>query len=171
MKDLVIRPEEAGDREQVFEVNAQAFETDAEARLVDALRPVTEPLISLVAILKDRVAGHILFTPITVDNAPEAAATMALGPMAVLPELQKQGIGSMLVPAGLEECRSLATEAVFVMGHAEYYPRFGFTPAAPLGLRYKSERFDPYFMVIELRPGTLASMSGHVYYRPEFEGL
>ncbi len=165
-----IRSEEPGDHTQVFKVNSQAFETDLEAKLVEALRGSVEPLISLVAGVEDRVVGHILFTPVSVDQGSrEGAALMALGPMAVLPEFQNRSIGSRLVEEGLARCRALGTEAVFVLGHADYYPRFGFEPARRFALRYKSEELDPYFMVLELLPGALESVSGHVHYSPEFE--
>jgi putative acetyltransferase len=150
-------------------VNRRAFETELEARLVDEVRSLAEPLISLVAVLEDRVVGHILFSPVTVEDNTEGALTMALGPMAVLPELQRQGIGGKLVEAGLAGCRSLGTDAVFVLGHAEYYPRFGFRSALGAGCRYRDERFDPYFMVLELVPGTLASLAGKVVYVEPFE--
>lgn len=168
---LVIRGEEPADRERVFEVNAQAFETELEAKLVEALRGSVEPLISLVASVEERVVGHILFTPVTAGPVrQESALMMALGPMAVLPDFQNRGIGSRLVEEGLARCRALGAAAVFVLGHAEYYPRFGFAPAAPHGLHYRSRELDPYFMVLELQPGTLESLSGFVHFRPEFEG-
>jgi putative acetyltransferase len=167
--DVLIRPEEAQDRASVFELNRRAFETEMEARLVDAVRSLAAPLISLVAVLEERVVGHILFSPVTVENNTAGALTMALGPMAVVPELRRQGIGGKLVEAGFAGCRSLGTDAVFVLGHAEYYPRFGFQPALGAGCRYRDERFDPYFMVLELVPGTLASLSGRVEYAEPFE--
>lgn len=165
-----IRDEEPADYKQVFEVNVQAFETDLEAKLVETLRSKVEPLISLVAVVEEQVVGHILFTPVTVDDCVKGgAALMGLGPMAVLPRYQDRGIGSRLVEEGLARCRALGTEAVFVLGHADYYPRFGFEPAKRLALRYQSEELDPYFMVLTLRPGALESVSGHVHYSPEFE--
>ncbi len=113
--------------------------------------------------------GHILFTPVHVENTLEAAVTMALGPMAVVPELQGKGIGAKLVKAGLAKCRVLGAAAVFVLGHADYYPRFGFEPASPLGLRYRGEESDLYFMVVEHQPGTVGAMTGNVQYLPVFE--
>jgi putative acetyltransferase len=167
--DVLIRPEEAQDRSSVFEVNRRAFETELEARLVDAVRSLGEPLISRVAVIEDRVVGHILFSPVTVENNAVGALTMGLGPMAVEPALQRQGIGGRLVEAGLAGCRALGADAVFVLGHTDYYPRFGFQPALGAGCRYRDERFDPYFMVLELVPGSLASLSGRVEYADPFE--
>ena len=168
---VLIRPEDSADRDEVFEVNAAAFETEAEAKLVDLLRDVAEPLVSLVAVVDGRLVGQILFTPVTVDQAPEGVLVMGLAPMAVRPEDQRSGIGSKLVRAGVRECAALGATAVVVMGHETYYPRFGFEPAAPHGLRYRNEELDPYFMVLELRRGTLQSLSGHVHYHPAFEGM
>ena len=208
---ISIRPEQTGDHGAVYRVNERAFETTAEAELVEALRPAARPLISLVALVEDRVVGHILFTPVTVESSPmvenqhpttpgpeSGSATtpgagagsamrpdsgvgsamapgagvgsaMALGPMAVLPEYQNRGIGSRLVRSGLEACGEIGEHVVFVLGHAEYYPRFGFKPAVALGLRYKDSRFDPHFMVAELVPGALGGMSGQIIYHPEFD--
>ena len=114
--------------------------------------------------------GHALFTPVTVEGAGAPGLLLALGPMAVAPRHQRRGVGSALVEAGLESCRELGADAVFVLGHPDYYPRFGFEPAAPKGLRYDSPRYDPYFMVRELRRGALAELEGLVRYLPEFSG-
>lgn len=165
----LIRPERPEDYSAVFVVNERAFETSAEARLVEAIRPVVRPLISLVAVLEEKVVGHILFTPVMVTEGAKAERAMALGPMAVLPEYQNQGIGSQLVRAGFAACRQLGEPVVFVLGHPEYYQRFGFQPAPPKGLRYKQAKFDPYFLVVELRPGALEGMSGWVQYHSEFD--
>lgn len=166
---LSLRPEQSEDYPAVFEVNRRAFTTVAEAKLVEAVRPVVRPLISLVAVLDDKIVGHILFTPVTVKGETGTERAMALGPMAVLPEFQNRGIGSALVRAGLEACRNIGESVVFVLGHLEFYPRFGFRPAAQKGLRYKSLDFDPHFMVAELSPGALKQMSGYVEYHPEFD--
>ncbi len=167
-RSLTVRREGPADREAVHEVNSRAFETDLEARLVDALRSGEGPAISLVAVLDGRVVGHALFTGVTVEESPSATPLLALGPMAVLPEHQRQGIGSALVREGLEACRVSGAGAVFVLGHAEYYPRFGFELASRHGLRFGDGSLAPYFMALELVPGTLRPLAGEVRYRPEF---
>lgn len=166
---VTIRPEEERDHGAVREVNLLAFETNLEADLVDAVRPTAQPLISLVAEVDHAVVGHILFTPVTVRDGGTSSKAIGLGPMAVLPELQRRGIGSRLVEAGLEACRELGEHVVVVLGHAEYYPRFGFRPAAGYGIRYRGPNFDPFFFVAELETGALEGLRGMVEYLPEFE--
>ena len=162
-----IRPEEPGDIRAIHQVNRQAFETAVEASLVDALRRRAQPLISLVAVVDDEVAGHILFSPVTLSSDP-GARIMGLAPMAVLPAKQRQGIGTALVRAGLEECRRLSFEAVIVLGHADYYPRFGFVPASRYGLTCEYDVPDDVFMVLELSAGTLEGRSGVIRYHAAF---
>lgn len=91
--------------------------------------------------------------------------------MAVLPEYQKQGIGSRLVRDGLKECQRLNQNIVVVLGHPGYYPRFGFIPASKKGLRCEYQAPDEAFMVAELIPGALGGRQGLVKYRPEFNDL
>ncbi|MGH8638095.1 MAG: GNAT family N-acetyltransferase, partial [Burkholderiales bacterium] len=95
---------------------------------------------------------------------------LGLGPMAVIPYLQRQGIGTRLVRAGLDECSRLGYRAVVVVGHPEFYPRFGFVPARTFGLRSEFDVPDEVFMAVELIPGALASAAGTVRYVPEFGG-
>jgi putative acetyltransferase len=163
----VIRAERPSDRDAVFAVNARAFPTDAEARLVDVLRERDAVVVSLVAEAGGTVAGHILFSPVTVGDRP----FVALGPMSVLPEQQRSGIGSALVRAGIDACRERGDAAIFVLGHAEYYPRFGFVPAASKGLHYMSEQFDPHFFVLELQEGALDGVHGMVTFHPAFDAV
>jgi len=163
---IAIRREQAGDADAVRQVNERAFGTPAEANLVDALRG-TDGSLSLVAIVDDRLVGHIMFTPVTVDDAagPRVAA---LAPLSVVPERQRTGIGTHLVRAGLAACRDAGYAAIVVVGHPEYYPRFGFTPAHAVGLRCEFAVPPDAFMVISLLPGTPPCPSGMVRYRPEF---
>jgi len=150
----------------VLEVNERAFGTPLEAGIVDALRG-SDGSISLVATSGDRVVGHIFFTPVTVDSSA-GVRVAGLAPMAVLPEYQRGGIGSRLVTAGLDACRRHGYAAVVVIGHPEYYPRFGFTRAGEHGLSCEFPVPPEAFMVLALDPGILARLSGMVRYRPEF---
>jgi putative acetyltransferase len=165
---MILRPETTEDYEAVHRVNELAFGQPNEADLVDALRPNAQPYISLVAVLDDQIVGHIFFSPVSIESESSTSTAMGLAPMAVLPEFQRQGIGSQLVWEGLKECRRIGHEVVVVVGHPEYYPRFGFAPARPKGLRCEYDVPDDVFMVAELTPEALAGRQGLVKYRPEF---
>src|SRR5207245_7249686 len=108
--------------------NVSAFERPAEADLVDALREQAQPLVSLIAEDTGAIAGHIMFSPVSLSDHP-ALKIMGLAPMAVAPEHQRKGIGSALVRAGLEQCKRLGIGAVVVLANPTYYPRFGFLSA------------------------------------------
>ncbi|HKS29630.1 MAG TPA: N-acetyltransferase [Pyrinomonadaceae bacterium] len=167
---ITIRAEAAEDIPAVHRVNRLAFEQAAEAELVDSLREAAHPYISLVAVSDGQVVGHIFFSPVTLEPEVAGLVLMGLAPMAVLPERQNQGIGSMLVLEGLEECRRIGCDAVVVLGHPEYYPRFGFVRASLKGLRCEFPAPDGAFMVRELRPDALGA-GGLVKYRPEFSSV
>jgi len=168
---LKIRPETAADTAKVYEVEAAAFETTAEAELVQKLQQSDVDTISLVALLDDEVVGHILFSPVTVKNDEREFTAVALGPVAVSPDHQNKNVGSELCRTGLAACLQAGYDLAFVLGHANYYPRFGFTPSAPLGLRCQFKVPDEAFMVTELVPGALQNKTGTVYYHPLFSGV
>jgi putative acetyltransferase len=170
MENVVIRREAPEDGAAVREVNERAFEQPDEAEIVDRLRSHGKVLLSLVAVREDRVVGHILFTRVVVESCEESFTAVGLGPMAVLPELQKRGVGSLLVREGLDACRKREHEVVVLVGHPEYYPRFGFVPASRYGLTCEFEVPDEVFMAVELREGALAGRTGRVRYEPEFRG-
>jgi putative acetyltransferase len=149
---LLIRREEERDQAGVFRVNELAFGRPGEAQLVDALRKGAQPTISLVAEQASQVVGHIFFSPVTIEAAGGVSMAIGLAPMAVLPDWQRQGIGSQLVRAGLEACQRLGQNVVVVLGHPEFYPKFGFVPAAHFGLRCEYPVPDDVFMVAELTP-------------------
>lgn len=165
---MIVRDERPQDRAAVRAVNASAFETSAEADLVDALRAQVQPIVSLVAEVDGEIVGHILFSPVTLDGHPELEL-MGLAPMAVAPAHHRQGIGSALVRAGLERCRQLGIGAVVVLGHPSYYPRFGFAPSARFGIRSEFEAPDEAFMLIEQQPGCLRDGRGIVRYHAAFK--
>ena len=168
---LIIRREAPSDFAAVDQVLQRAFARPAEAELVRQIRTADPRVISLVALSHDQVTGHILFTPVSIEGQDDQTLYLALGPMAVDPPHQRTGIGSALVNEGLAACRTTGAGLVFVLGHAGYYPRFGFQLAGPLGFHYKSEEFDPNFMVIYLVPKAAGSAGGLVSYLPAFEGV
>jgi putative acetyltransferase len=164
---MQIGREHPGDVDAVRRVHLAAFDTALEADLVDALREQAQPLVSLVAGDATGIVGHILFSPVTLAIDP-AVPLMGLAPMAVLPGLQRRGIGSALVRAGLEACAGLGAAGVVVLGHPAFYPRFGFAPASRFGLTSEYDVPDDVFLALALRPGALAGRSGRVRYHPAF---
>jgi putative acetyltransferase len=165
---VTIRPEQPKDLAGIRHVNEAAFGQPNEANLVDSLRAHGKVVLSLVAIHDNKIAGHILFSPVTIESEGKTFAAIGLGPMAVLPEYQGTGIGSALIDNSLEQCREAGHSCVVVLGHPEYYPRFGFVPASKFGIKCEYEAPDEAFMVIELRKGALQGRSGTVKYQPEF---
>ena len=164
---MIIRDERPVDVDSIRAVNLTAFETSTEADLVDALRRRATPLISLVAEDGANVVGHILFSPVTLASEP-GLTLMGLAPMAVVPSRQRQGVGSSLVREGLDRCRQVNAAGVVVLGHPEYYPRFGFLPAARLFLRCEYDVPEEVFMVRELREGAVCGLSGTIRYHSVF---
>lgn len=166
---LTVREETPSDVASIFALNAAAFETDAEARLVDALRNANALTSSLVAQQSGHIVGHAAFSPVTITDGQRVTTAVGLGPMAVLPQRQRGGVGSALVHEGL---RALATQDVslcIVLGHPNYYPRFGFERACLHGIRWEHDVPDDVFFVKALRNGALDEVRGIVRYRPEFE--
>jgi putative acetyltransferase len=163
-----IRPETPWDVDSIRRVNEMAFGKIEEAAIVDKLRQGGALTVSLVATRDNGVVGHIAFSPVTIESPGLSFEAIALGPMAVLPAYQRQGIGSALVRAGLEECRRLGQDIVVVLGHPDYYPRFGFVPARASGIDCEFEAPDDAWMVLELKEGGLVGRVGTVIYRPEF---
>ncbi|HYC62648.1 MAG TPA: N-acetyltransferase [Thermoanaerobaculia bacterium] len=164
-----IRPETHADIDAIRRLNDVAFDGPLEGHIVDGLRAAARPFISLVAEDDGEIVGHICFSPVEVER-PDGTRTTILGlaPMAVMPERQKQGIGSKLIEHGLNACRATGTKAVVVLGHPDYYPRFGFVPAAPRGLRSEYDVPDPVFMLLEFESGVADDLHGLARYHQAF---
>lgn len=168
---MKIRPETEHDKDAIYRIHEEAFPTTAEAELVNRLRLQADPIVSLVAETgHGKLVGHILFTPVTLEDHPNFQL-MGLAPLAVTPERQGRKTGSHLVEAGLDRCREMDIGAVVVLGHPDYYPRFGFLPAIEFGIRSVFDVPPEVFMLIELLPGYLEDATGLLHYHPEFEKL
>lgn len=172
---IVIRKEAPGDYPQVFEIIEQAFRTmpfadGDEQFLVESLRKNKAfiPELSLVAEADHKLVGHILFTPLQIIDGDKVYPSLALAPVAVHPEYQNRRIGSKLIEAGHEAAKTLGFRSCFVLGHPEYYPRFGYKPADTWGIPPPYGAPPEAFMAIELVPGALDGVSGTVSYLPEF---
>jgi putative acetyltransferase len=165
-----VRQEAPQDIEAVYEVNKQSFGSTTEADLVNAVRSREKKLISLVAVDGEEIVGHILFSPMAVEDQPSNMSVVGLAPMGVLPTYQNRGIGSKLVRAGLDECHQGGFQIVAVLGHPDYHPRFGFAPSIKYDIKCEFDAPAEVFMVLELHPSALETFRGcTLHYRPEFK--
>ena len=168
---MYIRQETEGDAKDIRIIQERAFGRSAEANLVEALRDSTSYALSLVILKEDVTVGHILFTEATLHSQNDVFPLLGLGPMAVLPEYQNQGMGSRLIRHGMTECSRLGHDAIVVLGHPKYYPRFGFLPARSYGITCEFRVPPEAFMVCELRKGALRNKPGIVKYAPAFRNF
>lgn len=164
--EIVIRPERPGDEPAIRRVNREAFGQPDEAALVDALRRGCPDLLSLVAVDRSEIVGHILFSPATIGEVEGCG----LAPMAVLPGRQRQGIGSRLVRAGVKLLRERGVPFVIVLGHPGYYPRFGFERASARGISAQWDVPDETFMILVFDEAVMRAVRGVARYRPELSG-
>jgi putative acetyltransferase len=179
MDQVAIRAERPDGAAGIFALHQAAFASPAEPRLVSALRDGGYSRVSLVAERTDSggplpadgpsVVGHILFSALRIAAGNGSRPALALAPLAVLPAFQRQGIGSALIREGLAACRGAGHDAVFVVGHLDYYPRFGFS--AQLAARFECDYSGQHFMALELRPGALSGARGRVEYSSPFRNL
>jgi putative acetyltransferase len=161
---ITIRDEHPADTAAIRHVHVRAFGREREADLVDALRAHGAALLSLAALVDGRIVGHILYSPASVGEMRGAA----LAPLAVLPEYHRQGVGGQLVAAGTQRCRDAGCPFVIVLGHAAFYPRFGFVPATTRSIRCEWDMPDDAFMVLVLNETMMHGVSGIAKYREEF---
>jgi putative acetyltransferase len=165
---VTIRQETSEDINSIHYVNEQAFGQPQEASIITRLRNRGKVSLSLVAEEESNVIGHVLFSPVTIESAKDSFEAITLAPMAVLPKHQRKGIGSELVTAGIKKCRRLGFEIITVLGHPEFYPRFGFVPAQPLGIGCEFDVPEDAWMLLELKRGALKGRTGTVLFQPEF---
>jgi putative acetyltransferase len=167
---MIIRDEAPTDRAAVRELLVAAFGSPLEADLVDHLQRDGLTIASRVAVDGATIVGHIFFSPVSIVNDEAAFEVASLAPMAVAPIRQRHGIGSALVVDGIERCRLAGWPAIVLVGHPEYYPRFGFQPAMVSHLANKFAGGDA-FMGLELVPGALTNARGAIRYPPAFDEL
>ena len=165
--NAIIRPELPTDRAAIWNVNHLAFGSDAEANLVDALRDGGFLAVSLVAEIDGSAVGHILFSRLKISGRAEILESLSLAPMAVLPEFQRQLIGTQLLTQGLATCRAMGHKTVLVLGHPEFYTKFGFSAelARPLESPFGG---GEAWMALELEPDALNDVVGTVEFSPPF---
>jgi putative acetyltransferase len=168
--DIKIRNEKKDDYNDIRNINELAFNQKNEGKLVDDLRKKSDfnHLFSLVAETKGRIVGHILSYPIKIKNEKEEFIVLSLAPMAVHPDFQNKGIGSKLIKRGLEAAKKTGYNAVIVVGHSNYYPRFGFSPASKWNIKLPIECPDDVFLAIELKKDSLKNVSGLVEFPKEY---
>jgi len=168
--DILIRNERKNDYNQIKKINDLAFGQKNEGKMIEALRKTSDYnyLLSLVAEIKDKIVGHVLFYPIKIRNKADKCTLLSLAPMAVHPEYQNKGIGVKLVKRGLEIAKELSFSAVIVVGHPKYYPRFGFIPAKNWEIKLPFDVPDDVFLALELEENALKNCSGTVEYPKEY---
>jgi putative acetyltransferase len=169
MSEVTIRSQRnAEDVAAICAVNEAAFERHGQTRAFDEFRTNRNDIISLVAVVDDRIIGHTLFSPSTLTTDDGDIAGMGLAQLAVLPEYQRKGIGQQLTHAGLDLLRADGCPFVIVVGHATYYPRFGFEPGNSHGLKCQWESIpNDSFMVLYPDPDTRPLATGVA----SFDGL
>jgi putative acetyltransferase len=161
----MIRAATPSDYPAIRALLTHAFGEAEEADLVEQLRADGDVLVELVAASDIAIQGHILYSPLKIERAGKTVRAAALAPVAVLPAFQRSGIGGELIRAGNARCADLRLSAIIVLGHAAYYPRFGFSAALAESL--EAPFSGPHFMALELKPGALKD-GGRVRYAKAF---
>lgn len=167
---MIIRKEQETDHPLVYQLNARVFENDSEAKLVEKLRGSSDTLLSLVAEKDERIVGHIMFSKVSLIGHADLEI-VGLAPLAVAPEVQNTGIGSQLVNRGLSMCADAGMDVIVVIGHAHYFPNFGFKSGTSFGIDCEYDVPEDVFMLNELKEGVLNGKSGVVFYHPAFATL
>ncbi len=173
--NLVIRQEEPRDYTTVFQIIETAFKTmeyssGTEQFIVEKLRKSDAfiPELSLVAEQEGELVGHIILTKIKIDNGTKLFDALTLGPVAVWPKLHGQGIGSQLIKEAHKIAKSLGHEIIILLGHKDYYPRFGYELTNKYGIQLPFDSPPENCMVIGLNPNSLEGVSGKVIYSKPF---
>lgn len=167
---MEIRQSCKSDRPEIENIHIKAFGEQKGPEIADLVRGLLDdntaiPILSLVAIENEKIIGHILFTKVKIIQTTEPVTAQILAPLAVLPDFQGKGVGNKLIQEGLNQLKQSGVELVFVLGHADYYPRSGFTPAGILGYEapyHIPEEHAGAWMVQELRSGVIGRVKGKV---------
>jgi putative acetyltransferase len=166
--NVLVRLEQSGDAAAIDHVLRSAFTTDQEAVLVDRLRHHQRLRLSLIAEIDGVIVGHIAFSQVTIAGSVASSTGFGLAPLAIVPELQRRGLGARLVGEGLCACEHLGVGFVVVLGAPEYYHRFGFRSADLFGLENEYGAAEE-FMAVELKTGSITP--GLIRYASEFSDL
>jgi putative acetyltransferase len=166
---IEIRLEQPSDIEEIRNIYSLSFGQPQEGSIVDKLRVNCNEIVSLVAVSGKKVVGHILFSPAILEGKTNNIKGMGIAPMAVLPEFQNRGIGSKLVREGINKLKTKEYSFIIVLGHAKFYPRFGFERASKYGINCQWEGVpDDAFMILVLNAKEIEGISGTAKYRDEF---
>ncbi|MBJ8081586.1 N-acetyltransferase [Bacillus cereus group sp. N14] len=171
---VTIRQEQKNDYRKTEEVVQQAFLNEEfsdkkEHELVKRIRECDAfiPELSIVAVAEE-IVGHIMLSEITIEQDGISEESLALAPVSVARGHQKKGIGGKLIGAALEKAKELGYGSVVVLGHPEYYPKFGFKKASKWNIKAPFEVPEEVFMVMELRENALEGVEGVVQYSSAF---
>ncbi|ACK71749.1 GCN5-related N-acetyltransferase [Gloeothece citriformis PCC 7424] len=163
-----IRPENQDDAQGVRFLLEKTFNRPQEANLVETLRARDMISLSLVAHIDEQIVGYIAFSPVELESNESSLKILGLAPLAILPQYQRQALGSNLVEIGLQQCQALGYEAIVVLGEPTFYHRFGFRPTSLYSLWSSFDIPSEFFMIKELITGSLGGHSGVILYQPEF---
>jgi predicted N-acetyltransferase YhbS len=175
MPEVNIRQERTADYPAVFKLIEIAFQNEPlsdhkEQFLVNRLRKSKAfiPELSLVAENNQQIIGHILLTRITIKNELREVNALALAPVSVIPEYQGRGIGSQLIQEAHLIAKALGHESIVLLGHQDYYPRFGYELTSKYNVRLPFEAPEVNCMILDLQGTGLKNTSGLVVYDPAF---
>jgi len=164
-----IRGEKRSDYDAIKFINDEAFNQPQEGNIIEKLRNSDSKTLSLIAEMNNKIIGHIFFSSVKIEGHAEIIDGMGLAPMAVLPEYQKQGIGKMLVNEGISILKSQLIPYIIVLGHEDYYPRFGFEIASKYGLQSQWDEVpDEAFMILVFNHDMMKNVRGIAKYREEW---
>ena len=172
MEEVIVRAESPEDVKAIDVVNLSAFEGDAEAQLVDAMRRSADFIrdLSLVAEINGRIVGHLLLSKAVLEGEAGRKSVLVLGPMSVVPSQSHRGIGVALMQAAINRARDMRYTAIVIAGRPDYYERFGFKPGSEFNVTTNLPVPEDAVTAMELVSGALAG-GGRVVYPAVFEAI